>query len=539
MYKLIDSSSFFPESEPTITILHPENLKDLIKVAADSQISNFISSINPQAGKIYVHILAMGAGEFYGSNRNGDFFPEGNLLECYKTFETSPAHVFRHHINKDPAKSIGKVLYAVYNSRMHRVELISEVDKILGEDVERRIALGEYPSTSMACKTPYDVCSICGNKAHSRQEYCLHLRSQLGQMLPDGRRVMALNVAPLKFFDISIVVKPADVTSSILQKVAFSESVSSLELAEVEDLSDERIKEASFKKLSELIKRIEDGQIIRTSPHLSEILSRTKDPDYALIDRLQHVPLEHVFKGLATLTITPSIAFLAEIISRRILGTAGQNMGIVVEELVHNIGVNNIEIPKVEFDKDSDSEVSPLLYYELSKYAHDCSLLPEYVEKRASTSGVGYANLGITHVQPTQEELLAHTMESNYDEHMSLFKTLLGIGGAALLAKWYITNLIQQRSSRPQMQNNAKIVLLKKASDLGVTHKLCQASMEHVMVVKPLQPIPDPSMKDSSKAIGFSLFKRFLSRSSSPQIKNLSKVVKTIDLVGSLNQKDI
>lgn len=530
MYKLIDSSSFFPEGEPSITILHPENIKDLVKVAADSQIQEYIKGIDPQANMIYIHILAMGSGEFYGANRNGDYFPEDNLKEHYKTFETSPAHVFRHHINKDPARSIGKVLYAVYNTRMHRVELIAEVDKQLGEDVERKIALGEYPSTSMACKTPYDVCSICSNKAHSRQEYCMHLRTQLGQMLPDGRKVMALNNGPLKFFDISIVVKPADVTSSILQKVAFAESSSSAELAEVEEITDERIKEASFKKLSEFIKQIEGGQVIRTSPQLSQILARAKDPDYKLIDQMNNVPLENVFRGLAGLGISPSLSFLAELISRKVLGEVGRNMGAVIEELVNNIGANNIDIPKVEFEQ--EGEVSPFIYKALLPYVESSSLLPEYVEKRAS--GVGYATLG-SHIIPTQQELMMHTHIPEED-HKSLFETLVGIGGVALLAKWYIASLIQQRVNASRMQNNAKIVLVKKASDVETMHKLCQASMQQVVVINPVTPT---STKDSSRALGFSLFRRMLGRSSSPKIKTLSQIVKTVDLVGSLNQKDM
>lgn len=534
MYKLIDANSFFNEDEPSITILHPENIKSLVKTAGDQQIEAYIKDIQPEKGKMYLHILALGAGEYFGSNKNGDNFPEGNLIEYYKSFETSPAHVFRHHINKSKDKAIGQVLFSVYNPRMHRVELIAEVDQSLGDDIERKIALGEYPSTSMACKTPYDVCSICGNKAHSRAEYCKHLRTQLGQMLPDGRRIAALNVGPLKFFDISIVIKPADVTSSILRKVAFAEPVSSIELAEAEELSDEQVKEASFKKFSEFIKKIETGQIIKTSPHLSQILARVQDPDYHLIENLTNVPLEHAFRSMAELGISPSLSFLAELISRRVLGDVGKNMGVLIEELVNTVGVNNMDIPHVEFE--SEGEVSPFTHKALLPYVERSSLFPEYVEKRASHSGVGYANLGSGWIEPTDEELRqAHMQPMNEATHTPLFQTLIGIGGVALLAKWYIANLIQQRVNRPQHQNNAKIVLTKRASDVETMHKLCKASMEQVVVIVP----PDTSVTDSSKSIGLSLFRKFLSKSPNPQVKNLSRIVKTVDLVGSLNKKEM
>ena len=258
--------------EPSIKVIDDWSGHGLVKSAADSRISNFVSNLIPEPDKVYLHILAMGAGEFYGSNRNADYFPENNLIDYHKTFETSPAHVFRNHINKNPEIALGKVICAVYNERMHRVELVVWIDKEKGYDVVQRLERGEFPATSMACKTPYDVCSICGNKAHTRQEYCEHLTGQLGRIYPDGRKVMAYNVAPLKFFDISIVIRPADVTSSVLQKVASKESVSgSAELAEVEGLTE---KVAAHKKLSELVKEIEEGNVADYSDNLNEILAK-------------------------------------------------------------------------------------------------------------------------------------------------------------------------------------------------------------------------------------------------------------------------
>src|SRR5438128_557773 len=182
MYKLIDSSSFFDAEDLQVTILSGPGIhEELTKAAADDRVKSYVmDNLKIQPGKMYLHINAMGAGEFYGPNRNGDYFPEEVLKLYYKTFETSPAHVFRHHINKDPARAIGRVIFALYNERMHRIELVAEVDRDLGSDVESRIAAGDFPATSMACKTPYDVCSICHNKAHTRQEYCVHLKQHLG-----------------------------------------------------------------------------------------------------------------------------------------------------------------------------------------------------------------------------------------------------------------------------------------------------------------------------------------------------------------------
>lgn len=129
LVKLIDSASFFREDEVQVSLL---NLKDisssgLEKVAADQRINEYVAqSLKPKAGKFYLHINAMGAGEYYGSNRNADYFPEQMLKDYHKTFEET-GFVYRHHVNKDPAKSMGKVIFSIYNERMHRVELIAGV----------------------------------------------------------------------------------------------------------------------------------------------------------------------------------------------------------------------------------------------------------------------------------------------------------------------------------------------------------------------------------------------------------------------------
>ena len=103
MYKLIDSSSFFDAEDLQVTILNdPGAVDGLVKVAADERVKSYVmDQLKISPGKMYLHINAMGAGEFYGPNRNGDYFPEETLKQYFKTFETSPAHVFRHHVNKD------------------------------------------------------------------------------------------------------------------------------------------------------------------------------------------------------------------------------------------------------------------------------------------------------------------------------------------------------------------------------------------------------------------------------------------------------
>lgn len=185
-----------------------------------SLAEDWSSSITPMPGKTYILVLAMGASEFYGPNRNGDAFRESELKKTYKTFETD-AHVYKSHVNKDPAKSYGKVLKAFYNDDMHRVELVLEIDNQKAPDIVDKINSGQTVAVSMGCKIKFDVCSICGNQAPTRAQYCTHLRNELNKIYPDGRIVCADNPNP-KFFDISIVWRPADKTGYMLKKVASS-----------------------------------------------------------------------------------------------------------------------------------------------------------------------------------------------------------------------------------------------------------------------------------------------------------------------------
>lgn len=195
----------------------------------------------------YVLINAMGAGEFWGANRNGDYFnewslkgeaPPEELLNSLKKegrsledigvrprgeygLETfvSNAHVFRDHVNHDPKLSFGDVVAAAYNDRMHRVELILFIRKALAPDVVDKIDSNIPVAFSMGTRLLRDVCSVCGKSSNSRANYCEHLKSQLNQLHPSGVIVCSRNYFP-KFFDISVVGRPADPTAYALQKIA-------------------------------------------------------------------------------------------------------------------------------------------------------------------------------------------------------------------------------------------------------------------------------------------------------------------------------
>ena len=180
--------------------------------------------------EVPVHLIALGASEAYGPNRNGDGFKEATCKEYHDTF-VKFAKFFRNHKNKpdrgDP--SFGIIKSSAYNAPMRRVELLvalnadkSAADRNKGfvADTElEKLAKGDDIAVSMACRVPYDSCSWCGNKAKTRSEYCGHEKCAAGgckdnltrliKMGDDMHHLHVDNPTPT-WFDISRVFRPAD-----------------------------------------------------------------------------------------------------------------------------------------------------------------------------------------------------------------------------------------------------------------------------------------------------------------------------------------
>ena len=216
------------------------SLEGLKKVA---EIADFVENFKPDPKFLYLHVIAMGAGEYYGCNKNGDYFPEDSLKARHKTFEQQ-AKVFKEHNNKPTSPDYGFVPVAWYNSKMHRVELVLAIDKEKGSDIVRDVESGKQIEVSMGCRIPHDVCSICGNKAAKKHEYCDHIKFENKKVYADGRQVFMYNYLPT-FYDISIVGRRADRIAYAMGKVAGEEGVGNL--SHIRDCEDSyETKYASF-----------------------------------------------------------------------------------------------------------------------------------------------------------------------------------------------------------------------------------------------------------------------------------------------------
>lgn len=238
-----------PDGEPSQYLLDPG-----VKTACDHissqveiypEVREYIENLEPEEGKVYVLAIAMGAGEFWGCNYNADYFPwdqlnpiEEGAAYGYKSFLN--AKIFRKHKNKKNSPSYGKVVFAAFNEKMGRVEVIYylDADNPANAKTIENMDNGIFPQMSMGCGIAYDICSICGHKSSGPKKRCIHIPRQLNNIYHDGRKVMMINIRP-KFFDLSIVDIMADPIAWSVKKVAaahvvkFSEMVKTVPAGEI------------------------------------------------------------------------------------------------------------------------------------------------------------------------------------------------------------------------------------------------------------------------------------------------------------------
>lgn len=221
--------------------LRGHDLQTFLK-QADHRFATFLKDFTPRPGEQLTHNCIVGAHETFGCNLNGDAFSEYVCRERHKTFEKY-ARVYRNHDNKPGSPSYGRVLHAVYNDAMHRIELLSALNGtekaaalnggFVADQECQALAQGKQLAWSMSCSVSHDVCSSCGNRARDRSEYCTEglckhggLARHIGRLCADGHQLCAHNPDPT-WFDNSIVDVPADPTAltigQLMRKAASAE----------------------------------------------------------------------------------------------------------------------------------------------------------------------------------------------------------------------------------------------------------------------------------------------------------------------------
>jgi len=230
MVKLIESSQF--ADVPDIGVKLAEFGSPAMSKAAENIFGRSYDSLKPTDDRyVGIHLTALGDEETYGPNRNFDSFPKEACVRYHDTF-VKHGHVFSHHHNDaEKDEILGSIKASAYNDKMGRIELFIWADKDKAkEGLDTLEKTGEC-SFSMACRVPWDECSVCGahRKNGSDPNMCEHIRSGLGKVAETGKVAFMRNVLP-DFFDISFVTRPADRIAYSL-KVASGEVVTSEMLA--------------------------------------------------------------------------------------------------------------------------------------------------------------------------------------------------------------------------------------------------------------------------------------------------------------------
>lgn len=286
MIKVVMPSSFnFDQQVMSLVDVHSRGVDHSWLKKSAAVLTKELSDIRPEPGVTFVHLIALGDQETYGMNRNGDGFPKKANQDFHDTF-VKHAKWFHNHRNK-PArgdKIYGSVKCSAYNPDMKRVELVVGIDNKKDPESIEKLARGEDIPVSMACKVPYDICSICSNKAKTADEYCKHIKEACTQMTEDGTQIGMINTEPT-FFDISKVHRNADRIAFSLRKVAHTGPMFGVDLASQYGITEPTflVKDAKYQralatleKCAKLEKQI-DGEI-KANPSMQLIADGLNEP---------------------------------------------------------------------------------------------------------------------------------------------------------------------------------------------------------------------------------------------------------------------
>lgn len=370
-----------------------------VKTAAAEDAIAEALKIKPHPGRVYILVIGLGAEEFWGTNNNGDSFPENALLGLpprnlemaffdryrhrlpkewgYKTF--LKGHTFEEHRNSNPRLAIGGIAGTFWNNRMHRVENLIWLDR-KNQRAKKwvdRADRGEIVPTSMACRVPFDRCSICGNLAPTKAQYCAHLRPgsveyQLRQIREDGRSVSMINDFP-DFFDESCVETPAAPEALSIMKVASEQKEAKKKQAEIEKQDPDLPLDVALDDLAELY-------------HAEPVISRP------ILDRLKPLGMQNVTKAAADLgmCLKPSEVFYlyfgdkiptktASDIDRKVLRVEPRETDFAsIYKVSHMPIFSSIDLVKVARATDL------LMPYATSRSYQEPFLTPRLMRKKAS-----------------------------------------------------------------------------------------------------------------------------------------------------------
>lgn len=385
------------DGEPLHRIVRPG---EMIKTAGLSpKAASVIDTLRPDPKYTFVLSNAMGNSKFFGSNSNTDWYGHNPHLDFdglthawegigqdvesdrergknwpfgYPCFYG--ATIYAHHKNTDPALyGFGDVLFAGYNDAMQRVELVLRVNN---DEAQRkghstildRIRRCERVDTSMGCRVPFDLCSICTDwdevkkawktfdpKKHAhpgvailqyhrktkpirglavtKLDYCEDMQQRRGQVLPDGRKVYVYNDFP-RFYDESFVWIGADRTARVMWFLQDSSSPPPAARPVTGRPSLEALLESLRSKFSSMDKEIPGSMVeasMRESDSAVEMLEPNIVPGGSVGD------LRETLSSLAALGVVATPGEFQNLVLEPKAASALQKLGHVFDDRVSGV----------------------------------------------------------------------------------------------------------------------------------------------------------------------------------------------------------
>lgn len=419
--------------------------QDLVK-RAGAEFADKLSNIKFAKDEIPVHMIAIGATEDYGPNRNGDGFTRDCCRKYHDTF-TKFARFYRDHLNKNPAKSYGIVKASAYHEPMHRIELVAALNGsheaaernggLIADKEMEKLSSGKDIAVSMACKIPFDKCSACGNTAKTRAEYCDSIESggmckggglkhNIGRVMADGSITHADNPDPT-FFDISNVFRPADriaYVSGKLEKAAGSSTVSGAELAELLGVTapmaaGETVTKQAAAQLSALARLAQAEHAPGTAwAQMALASALTVQPPLSLLAG-PNVKIAEVLRGLAdagvVLPLRDFLSLTVKSADERLTAAVGNGLAGIFAKLADSPDV----VSQLENNPYTPAVAAPTaVHVWAEKVAQTHSMLPVNVEKRAYLAALR----NVTPAHLPHEKQAASSAELALAIHYALYK---------------------------------------------------------------------------------------------------------------------
>ena len=197
------------------TFIDNEKFYGHVKQASSNAITReMLEDCKPDKDHFLIHFVGVGDYEKYGFNKNADSFPKTANIKYHKTFETD-GKLYREHQSSDPNKAIGIIKRAEYNPEMGRIEVAVWANIKKASDAYELARSGGTLSCSMGMRCPYDRDNISGKLSKTPASYEPWMKKCAGQYIDtwDGKPIHKyafVHNDKFRFFDLSIVAKPAE-----------------------------------------------------------------------------------------------------------------------------------------------------------------------------------------------------------------------------------------------------------------------------------------------------------------------------------------